>query len=195
MFSATPAASPSVDFAYIKANMVDADSKANVDRLEHAFQTRVTAARSAPSPASIDWEAWAKALPQVDVPALQAKFEAYMAAVPDITYDASQDADAAAASAAQWQGIADYAATRVQELEAIKEESEEHRLHDYYTVNRAFQRFDGLLEKEWAEWRDYNFESNLRTFTEVQDGLSSEEKQALVEAVAARAGVSASRLQ
>jgi hypothetical protein len=194
LFSNGAAVAPAVDFTFIKRNMVDEASRTNVDRLEEAFNARVTAARSAPSPATIDWDAWAKALPQVDVPALKAKFEAYMAALPDITYDASSDAAAAAASAAEWQGIADYAAKRVSELEAIQAESEEHRLHDYYTVNRAFQRFDGLLEKEWAEWRDYNFESNLRTFTEVQDGLSADERTALVNAVAERAGVSPSRL-
>ena len=32
----------------------------------------------------------------------------------------------------------------MEELEKLKEEGEEHKLHDYYTVTRAFQRYVGV---------------------------------------------------
>lgn len=69
----------------------------------------------------------------------------------------------------------------------MKKESEEHKLHEQYTLNRAFQRcrpllfrrvrivafslyyrhavarcrFDGLFEAEWAKMQSMDFESTL----------------------------------
>lgn len=68
----------------------------------------------------------------------------------------------------------------------------------YYTVKtceRYLCRFDGLLEKEWLEWRNLNFESNLRAFSDIPSELTPEQEDALRNKIAERAGVEPSMLR
>ena len=154
-------------------------------------QRAATATTSVPG---IDWEAYAKALPDIDIEAVRADYEKFQASVPDVPYDAAADAARAAADREVFEDVAAYASGRISELAETAIEQEDHKLHDHYTVARLFQRFDGQFEKEWLEWRKVNLVGNLRTLYEVSEVITPEQKREVVAAMADKLGVSPSSL-
>jgi hypothetical protein len=146
------------------------------------------------APPAINWDAYKEALPHLDVDAIRADYEAFLKTIPDVPYDAKADADKTQADAAVFDGISAYAEGRASELAELQAEQKDHKLHDYYTVARLFQRFDGLYEKEWLEFRRVNLVGNLRSLSEVSESLSEEQKREVVASMADRLGVDASKL-
>lgn len=156
-----------------------------------SLQRAATATTSVPG---IDWEAYAKALPDIDIEAVRADYEKFQDTVPDVPYDAAADAARAAADREVFEDVAAYASGRISELAETAIEQEDHKLHDHYTVARLFQRFDGQFEKEWLEWRKVNLVGNLRTLSEVSETITPEQKREVVAAMANKLGVSPSSL-
>ena len=143
----------------------------------------------------IDWDHYKAALPDIDIDALKAEYDSFIANVPDVPYDASADAAKAAKDRETFDGVAAYATSRMSELSELAAEQEDHRLHDYYTVARLFQRFDGVFEKEWLEYRKMNLLGNLRSLSEVSETMTDEEKANAVASMADKLGVEASEIQ
>lgn len=81
----------------------------------------------------------------------QQDFEQYLESIPDVEWDESEAAAKDVEKQRKWEGFARFCREKVTELEEVVEESETHRLHDQYSLNRLFQRFDGLYEEQWAK--------------------------------------------
>ncbi len=90
----------------------------------------------------------------------------------------------------KWTVFTQYCADRVKELEAVKAESTTHALHDDYTLNRLFQRFDGLFEKEWAKVQSMDFESTLEV-ADTTEELPEAEKTVMRAQIASLTGLPA----
>lgn len=164
--------------------MVSDETRALVDEAQEAFRARVAAVTAVGSVPAIDWKRYKDALPGMNIDALRADYEAYVSKIPAIAYDAEKDKAKHQDEEDSFIQLSSYAKGRLVELKELAAEAEEHKLHDHYTVARAFQRFDGLYEKEWLEWQNLNFESNLRSFAEVPEELSSEERTELARTMA-----------
>lgn len=178
-----------VDFDYLRAKALSPAARAVINQKEADFNNRLKAVGSQEAPSPINWAHYKEALPEYDIDGLQAAFEKYMEGMPAIAYDEGADLATHGAEEASWQSFSDFAAARLEELAKLKADGEEHKLHEYYTLNRTFQRFDGLLEKEWLEWRNLHFHQNLRSVADIPSELSEEEKAQLGKKIAAKAGV------
>jgi len=143
---------------------------------------------------SIDWDAYKGKLSDVDLEGLRAEYDSFIANVPDVPYDAAADEARAAKDRETFEDVAAYASGRVSELAELAAEQADHKLHDHYTVARLFQRFDGLYEKEWLEWRKVNLIGNLRTLSEVNDTITDDQKREVVASMANKLGVDAKQL-
>jgi hypothetical protein len=149
----------------------------------------------------LDWAAYAKALPEVDVAAMQRDFAAAESAAKPVTYDAAADAAAHAAKEAGWTGFASYCAARIGELKALQAEQGKHKLHRWYRRRQLYARFPGLYETlhhkvrgEWdvALWGSYiAYKAKAQAlpwdpaFGEVDD----QKRRELMLAISAKAGV------
>lgn len=142
----------------------------------------------------IDWNHYRKVLPHLDVAAMQRDYEQFMSTIPNVPYDEAADAKAHAADREVFDGLAAYAEARASELVELKAEAIDHKLTDHYTLSRLFQRFDGLYEHEWAEFKKLNFVGNLRTLSEASEDLSAEDKKKVLAAMADRLAVKPSDL-
>ena len=191
---ATESSTQLVDFDYLRGKAMSDSARTTISQKQADFSKRMSAVQSAAGTPTIDWDHFKAALPEYDIEKLQGEFEKYLASVPEITYDEQADVAAHKAQEAQWESFAAFAGHRLEELAKLKAEAEDHKLHEYYTLNRTFQRFDGLLEKEWLEWRNMSFHQNLRTFNEVPEELTAEHKAELGSKLAEKAGVTPAML-
>ena len=114
-----------------------------------------------------------------------------MSSIPELTYDPTADATEHAAEEAKWTEFAKYCAERVEELLEVQQEQETHKIHDQYAQARAFQRFDGLFEKEWTKLQECDFFTNLDS-PDTSEELDADSKTELRQHIAARTGLPAS---
>lgn len=155
-----------------------------------ASQRAATAVNSVPG---IDWDHYKQALPDTDIAALQQEYNTFIGNVPDVPYLADADVAKAASDKSTFEGVSAYAQSRTSELAELAEEQEDHKMHEFYTVARLFQRFDGLYEKEWLEWRKVNLMGNLRSLSEASDTITEEQKRQVAASMADKMGVDASQ--
>lgn len=161
--------------------------------LTSAVLSAQRAATSVTSVPGIDWDHYKQALPDVDIDALRQEYDSFIGCVPNVPYIAEADAAKAAADKATFEGVSAYAQSRTSELAELAAEQEDHKLHEYYTVARLFQRFDGLYEKEWLEWRKVNLLGNLRSLSEASDTITDQQKHQVAASMADKMGVDASQ--
>lgn len=147
------------------------------------------AANAVVSPAQIDWEHYKEQLPHLDIDAIRADLEKHLSLIPDIEYNEEADLKEHALQEAEFDEIAHYARMRAAELRELQEESEDHKLDEDYTVARAMQRFEGLFEQEWNEFQKLNLDRSLRTFNEVPDHATPEDRLRVRQAIADRLGL------
>ena len=172
-----------VDWEGIKGKMLDDAARGDIEAAQAKFEERWRAARAVGSVPPIDWESYQKALPGMDLEALQKDFEAFMKAIPDIEYDPAADRKMEADTIKELAGLSAYAQSRSSELEELQAEADEHKLHDHYTVARVFQRYEGMYEREWREWQNLSFDTNLRQLSEAKRTLSTEDQAELLQAM------------
>lgn len=138
--STAPASAAHIDWAAVKAKMTTDETRADTDRARDAFSKRLSAADGVRSPAEIDWAAYKKALPELDVDALRADFDKAVATMPPVVYDESADKQAHEAKEASWNAFAAYCASRVQELQKLQAEQSTHKLHKWYRRRQLYSR-------------------------------------------------------
>jgi hydrogenase maturation factor HypF (carbamoyltransferase family) len=191
---ATESSTTLVDFDYLRGKAMSDSARATISNKQAEFNKRVSAVKSAADTPTINWDHFKAALPEYNIEKLQVEFEKYLASIPAISYDEATDKAAHQHQESQWESFAAFAGDRLEELATLKTEAEDHKLHEYYTLNRTFQRFDGLLEKEWLEWRNMSFHQNLRSFNEVPEELTEAHKAELGHKLAEKAGVTPAML-
>lgn len=196
------AAAPVVDWALVRAKMLTDETRAEADRAREMFQKRLSAAEGTRPAAEIEWDAFARALPEVDVAATRAAYSKVAAALPRVTYDAAADVAAHSVKEAAWTGFASYCAARVTELEALAAEQSKHRLHRWYRRRQLFSRFPGLYESlhnkvrgqwdvdTWATYLAYRSKTQALPWDPNYGEVTEEAKSELKVAVAKKAGVS-----
>jgi hypothetical protein len=120
--------------------MRDEEARQESDRARDAFQKRLSSANDVRPAADVDWDSYAKALPELDVAAMRKAFEKAAGAMPVATYDEAADKAAHEAKENLWKGYAKYCAEHVAELEALAAEQEKHKLHKYYRFRQLYAR-------------------------------------------------------
>jgi hypothetical protein len=163
--------------------MITEEGKAGIDRIRTLFESRKNTANSIATPSEIDWDSYKAKLPDMDVAAMQADYEEFMANHPAVEYDVATDIAAHSASEAAWKKFAAYCTERVAELEALKAESEREALHDGYRVEQALNR---LPEFDPAEMKSF---ADRREWEKGSDDITAAEQAAVREEIASRAGV------
>lgn len=123
--------------------MLTDETRNEADRAREMFQKRLAAAQGTRPAPEIEWDAFAKALPEVDVAGTRASYAKAAAALPRVTYDAAADVAAHTTKEAAWTGFASYCAARVTELDALAAEQSKHRLHQWYRRRQLFSRCVG----------------------------------------------------
>jgi hypothetical protein len=180
--------------ADVRAKMVSDEARSLIDKAETTFRAREAVVAAQGAVPAIDWDHFRAALPHLDVDAIASDFNKVLNPIPAVEYDETADKARHEAVEASFDDLVHYAQQRVQELKLLQQEAAEHKLDDDYSVARAFQRFDGLFEREWAEYRNANFESSLRSFSEIPDDLSIEQKREVAAKFAKRLGTSSAKL-
>ncbi len=116
------------------------ETRAEADRFREAFQKRLSAAENVGQAQDIDWAAYKRALPELDIDALRADYEAVVKATPAISYDEAADRAAHEAKETSWTGFANYCAIRIKELQGLQAEQSKHKLHRYYRRRTLYSR-------------------------------------------------------
>jgi hypothetical protein len=134
--------------------MLTEETRAEADRAREAFQKRLSAAESVRPAAGIEWDAFAKALPELDVAALRENFASAVGGIPDVKYEEAADKAAHEVKESAWSGFASYCASRVKELETLAAEQSKHKLHRWYRRRQLYSRCVGALRPCGASrWR------------------------------------------
>ena len=110
------------------------------DRAKDVYSKRLSAAEGVRAAAEIDWAAYARALPEVNVAAIQAAYAKASSAIPEVKYEEAEDKKAHEAKEAAWVGFSNYCATRVTELNQLAAEQEKHKLHQHYRRRQLYSR-------------------------------------------------------
>lgn len=181
--------------------MLTEETRAEADRARVAFQKRLAAAEAVTSIPEIDWEYYAKALPEIDIAALRADFDKSVAAIPPVTYDEGKDIEAHTAKEAAWTGFAGYCAQRVNELKALADEQATHKLHRWYRRRQLYARFPGLYESlhnkvrgawdvaVWAQYLAYRSQTVPLPWDPNHGEVTDAKRREIMLGVAAKAGV------
>jgi len=181
--------------------MMTDEGKAEADKARETFNRRLSAALSAPSAGDIDWASYKARLPDVDVDALRADYEAFVKAIPPQVYNEAADKSAHEAKEAAWAGFATYCKARVGELEKLAAEQADHRLHRWYRRSRVWQRFPGLYEslhhrargtwdKElWANYLQYKARLTALPWDVNVGDVDESKRKAILSDVATRSGL------
>ncbi len=138
--SFSAASAINVDWAGVRAKMMTEETRAEADRAKEAFGKRLSAAETVGQAQEIDWAAYKKALPEIDVDAIRRDFETVAKSTPAIAYDEAADRAAHAAKEASWSGFAAYCTARLKELDTLKAEQGAHKLHKWYRRRQLYQR-------------------------------------------------------
>ena len=130
------------------------------------------AAKSVGEPDEIDWEHYATQLPNVDVYRLRDDFEKFLNSIPDVPYDAEAETNKynekvghqrlchhlavapnsfCALQEAEIKKVREFAQARVEELEAVKSDMDDHKLDDQTTADEIYLRFPHWYEQEVAQ--------------------------------------------
>jgi hypothetical protein len=120
--------------------MMSEETRVEADRARDVYQKRLSSAEGVRAAADIDWESYAKALPEVDVAAIKAGYLKAAAGIPEVKYDPAADLKAHEAKEAAWTGFSAYCASRVKELELLAGEQEKHKLHRFYRRRQLYSR-------------------------------------------------------
>jgi hypothetical protein len=120
--------------------MMTEETRAEADRAREVFQKRLSAAEGVGQPLDIDWAAYKKALPEINIDALRKDYETVVSSTPAIAYDAAADSAAHQAKEASWTGFANYCAQRIKELQALQAEQSKHKLHTWYRRRQLYSR-------------------------------------------------------
>ena len=116
------------------------ETRLEADRVRDAYQKRLSAAEGVRPASEIDWADFAKALPEINVAAIEAAYNKAYSAIPAVTYDETADKKAHDAKETAWVGFSNYCATRVKELEQLAAEQEKHKLHKYSRFRQLYAR-------------------------------------------------------
>ena len=120
--------------------MMSEETRTEADRAKDVYVKRLSSAEGVRPAGEIDWAAYARALPEVDIAAFQAAYAKAAAAIPEVTYDEAADKKAHEAKEAAWVGFSNYCASRVTELEQLAAEQEKHKLHQHYRRRQLYSR-------------------------------------------------------
>jgi hypothetical protein len=129
--------------------MMSEETRTEADRAKDVYVKRLASAEGVRPAGEIDWAAYARALPEVDIAGFQAAYAKAAAAIPEVTYDETADKKAHEAKEAAWVGFSNYCATRVTELEQLAAEQEKHKLHQHYRRRQLYSR----CVRGWAALR------------------------------------------
>lgn len=163
----------------------DKEAIAEITRQQSQFEDRkaAVARQGSASADDIDWESYAEKLPGVDVAALKADFEEFLAAVPDITYDEAADAKEHAEKEENAARLQKLSSQRLAELSELMAEADDHKLHAHYSTNDLYMRHDGLheaIKNEILSREYYKDLEVLDTGAELEDSDVAELKSELL---------------
>ena len=120
--------------------MCSEETRQNADRAKDAFTKRLSAAEGARPAAEIEWAAYAKALPELNVKAMQAAYEKAASAIPEVVYDEAADKKAHEEKEAKFSSFTAFLASRVKDMEVLAAEQAKHKLHPFYRRRQLYAR-------------------------------------------------------